>query len=80
MNLFLGVTAFLVTDDHYRLTLKSRQPANDGMIIGKTPVAMKLFEIGKQMLDIIERIRTLGMPRDLRNLPRRKLGVYAVGK
>src|SRR6185437_17028333 len=62
MNIFLGIASLLVADNHDRLTHKSCQAANDGMIIGKIPVAMKLFEVGEEMLDIIERVGALRMP------------------
>ena len=80
MNLFLGIASLLVADNHDRLTHKSCQAANDGMIIGKIPVAMKLFEVGEEMLDIIERVGALRMPGNLGNLPRGELRIDTAGK
>jgi hypothetical protein len=69
-----------VTDDHHRLAVEARQSADDGVIVGKRAVAVQLFEIGKDQLQVIERIRPLRMPRDLRNLPRSELGVDLLGQ
>ena len=77
---FLGVAAFLVADDHHALAVEPGQTADDGGIVRIITVAMQLFEIGKQVLDIIQRIGTLRVARNLRNLPRRELGVNILGQ
>src|SRR6185437_13803726 len=41
------------------------------MIVAERAVAVQLFEIGEQPLDVIERMRTLGMPRQLHAIPTR---------
>ncbi len=77
---FLGVAAFLVADDHHALAVETGQTTNDGRIIRIIAVAMQLFEIGKQMLDVIQRIGALRVARNLRNLPGRELGVDILGQ
>src|SRR4029077_1109205 len=49
--------------------MKTRHPANDGGIVSKAAVAVNLAEVGKHALDVVERLRTLGMPRQFRFLP-----------
>src|SRR5690606_18636326 len=36
----LGVTALLLADDHHRLAIEPRRPADDGMIVGVHAVAV----------------------------------------
>src|SRR5579862_9871081 len=67
----LGVTALLLADHHHRTFFKPASARDDGMIVGETAVAVQLFEIGKQTLDIVERVRALGVTREKHALPTR---------
>ena len=76
----LGITAFLMADNHDALAVKSCQPANDGWIVGKAAIAVQFLEIGRDHGDIVEGVRPLRMPRHLRNLPSGKFGVNIFGQ
>ena len=49
--------------------MKTSHAANDGRIVAKTAVAVDLAPVREQALDIVERLRTLRMPRQFRFLP-----------
>jgi hypothetical protein len=51
------------------------EAADDGVIVGEAPIAVELVEAGEQALDVIERVRPVGMAGDQDPLPRRQLGV-----
>ena len=55
-------------------TLK-REAADDGQVIREGAVAMQFVKIGEKFAHIVERVRTLRMTRDLRNLPGRQIRV-----
>ena len=44
-------------------------PQMIGGIVAETAVAVNFAEIGEQALDVVERLRTLGMPRQFGFLP-----------
>lgn len=71
----LRVTALLVTDHHARMAAEAREAADDRHVVRECAVAVQLVKIGKQFRNVIERVRTLRMPRDLRDLPRRQVRV-----
>ncbi|ODV09808.1 MAG: hypothetical protein ABT20_09930 [Rubrivivax sp. SCN 70-15] len=50
------------------------------MIVGKGAITVQFFEIGEQVLHVIERVGTLRVARQLGNLPRRELGVDFLGQ
>ncbi len=54
---------------------KRPKPAKDGGVVAEFAVAGESLEIGEQRVDVIDRVRTLRMPRDLRLLPRRQIGI-----
>jgi hypothetical protein len=58
-----------------RSSANAREPAYLGYMGGQRPIPVQLLEIGEQRADVVERIRTLRMARDLRDLPRRQLRV-----
>ncbi len=74
-DFFLGVAPFLVADHHAWLAVEAREAADDGGIVAIRSVAVQLAEIREQAIDVIERVRPLRMPRDLRDLPRRELRI-----
>lgn len=52
-------------DDHNALSVETRQSADNRMIVGKVAVAVQLFKIGKQRVNVIQSIGTLRMPGNL---------------
>jgi hypothetical protein len=69
VDLFLGVAPLLVANDHHRLAVEARQPADDGMVVGKGAIAVQFLEIGEDVLDVVERVGPLRMARHLGDLP-----------
>ena len=76
IDALLGVAALLRTEDQHLPSAKGRHAANHGGIVAKTAVAMDLAEIGKDALDVVQRIRTHGVARQLGALPRRELASH----
>ena len=56
------VATLLMADDHERASLVCRQTTDDGGIVAITTIAVQLDEAGKHVLDIVQRVRPLGMP------------------
>ncbi len=69
VQLGLRVAAFLLPDDHDGPSLEEGEAADNRGIVGEGAVAVKLAEIRKEALDVIERVRALGMARELNALP-----------
>jgi len=80
MNLFLGVAALLVADHHARLAVKARQTTDDGVVVGKGAIAVQLFEVAEDVLDVVEGIWALRVTCHQCDLPRRQLGVDILGQ
>ena len=78
-DFFFGVAPFLMANHHHALAVKTRQAAHNGGIIGKSTVAVQLFKIGAQGVDIIQGVRALGMARHLRHLHRREFAENRFG-
>ena len=70
-QLLLGVAAFLLGHNRHRATREVRQAGHNRGIVAKRPVAMNLLEVRQQTLDIIERVRPLGMTGQQYALPSR---------
>ena len=51
--------------------MKASHTAQQRWIVRETPISVNLAPVGKQAFDIIEEVRTLRMPRQLRLLPGR---------
>ena len=75
IDLRLGVTALVMTDDHHRLALVARGTGHNRVIVGKTAVAMHLDEVGEQPLDVVKNVRTARVARHEHALPGRELAV-----
>ena len=75
VELILGVASLLMPDHHDRLAAETRQATDDRGILRKQTVALQFLEISKNVLEVVQGVRPLRMPRDLRDLPRRKLAV-----
>ncbi len=69
----LGVATFLMTDEHHRPVLEPRRTADDGEVIAIHAIAVQLVEVIEDEAGVIERVRTLRMTRQLRDLPGRKI-------
>ena len=76
----LGVAALLVADDHAGHAIEARQPAHDGLVVGKVPVPVHLDEVGEAVAHIVQRVGALGMARDLGDLPGREVAVDVLGQ
>src|SRR4051812_20150947 len=79
-DLFLGVAALLMADDHAGRALEARQTAHDRGVLRVRAVAVQLFEVGEQCLNVVQCVGPLRMARDLRDLPRRELAVDVLGE
>ena len=74
-DLLLRVATLLVSDNRDGLSLVVGRAADDGVVIGKAPIAVQLVEPGEEALDVVERVRPGRMPRDEHALPGRQVGV-----
>src|SRR5207245_1982799 len=79
-NLLLGIASLLVADQDHRLPVETGETSDDRGIVGERAVAVRFLEVRKQSRDVIERVRTLRMPRHLSDLPRRELSVDLLGE
>src|SRR5262249_50740903 len=59
----------LVADDDDGLALEPREAADERVIVRVHAVAVELVEIREAALDVVERVRTLRVARELRDLP-----------
>ena len=48
-----------MADDHARLAVEAGQAADDGLVVGKAAVAVELFEVGEDVLDVVQGVRPL---------------------
>jgi hypothetical protein len=68
-EVFLGIAALLVADDHHPLAADAGESAGHGSIIADVAVAMELAEIGESERDVIEHERAVRVTGDLHALP-----------
>ena len=68
-NFLLGVAALLLADHHDGALFEPAHAGDHGVVVGEETVAVDLVEIGEQALDVIERMRTLGVARQLHAIP-----------
>ena len=69
VDALLHVAALLRGDDEHFFAMEAGHAADDGGIIAEAAVAVNLAEIGEHALDVVERLRTLGMARQFSFLP-----------
>ena len=69
-----------MADQHDRRALEPRQAADDGQIVAVHAIAVQFMPVGENHGHIVERIRTLRMTRQLRDLPGGQIGKNAVGE
>ena len=60
----------MLTDDHDAEIVDSRPAGSNRSVVAENLVAVKLDELVENEIEIIERLRTLRMSRDLGRLPR----------
>ncbi|CSI62096.1 Uncharacterised protein [Vibrio cholerae] len=58
-----------MTNHHDRTTFKACNTAHDRLVIGIGAIARQFIKLSKDVFEIIQRIRTLRMTRQLRDLP-----------
>jgi len=63
------VARFLVTHHDDFLAVKASHPANNRRIVTEAAIPVNLAPVGKNALDIIQRVGTLRMTRQFRSLP-----------
>src|SRR5262249_38391183 len=68
-NSFLQGAALLVTQEHRGPAVPPADPGNQRGVVGGESVAVKLDEIRRQALDVVERVRTVRVARQLHDLP-----------
>src|SRR5439155_1469799 len=69
----LGISAFLMSDETDWLVQHRAETADNCSVITEFSIAVDFKEVGTQMLDVIQKVRTLRMPCELYLLVRRKL-------
>src|SRR5204863_2085199 len=74
-HVFLGIAPLLVSDNDATLAAEHRHSAWHCAIIAKAAVAVQFNPVRKATLDVIERERSLSVPRDLDPLPGRQIAV-----
>ena len=62
VELLFSVAAFLLAEDHHRASFKHRHSGDDSGIIGVGAVAVQLQKRRAEPVNVIEGVRTLGMP------------------
>ena len=60
----------MLTDDKDAKIVETRPTGADRAVVAENLVAVELDELVKDKIDVIERLRTLRMTRDLDRLPR----------
>ena len=68
-DVFLGIAAFLGADDDDAVVAEAGKAADHGAVIGVLAVAVQFLEIGKGLVDVIQRIGTAGVAGELDALP-----------
>ena len=65
MQIFLGVAATLMANQHHRLPLETGPARQNGGVFAKQAIAVEFDEVGKRQLDVVRR---KGTPRKAGNL------------
>ena len=69
----LRVAALLVADEHHRRVVEARGSADDREVVAKHAIAVQLVEVLEDEPGVVERVGTLRMTRELRDLPGREI-------
>ena len=68
-EVFLGVAAFLLADDHDRTTFEESRAADGGLVVHEEAVAVQFLEVIEQHADIVQGVGPAGMAGQLDALP-----------
>ena len=74
-DILFCVPSLLSPDDHHRAPVDLGKSPDDGRIICKSAVSVKLQEIGADPLNVIQSVGTVRMPCKLNSLPRSECSV-----
>ena len=77
---FLGVAPFLVAQHHTGVAIEARQAAHNAQVVSKMPVAVQLDKVGKDVPNVVQRVRPFGVPGNLGDLPGRQNAVDVFGE
>src|SRR5207248_790777 len=61
--------ALLVAEEKCRPAVPTPQPAHERGVVAGQAVAMQLDEVRREALDVVEGVRTIGMPGELDGFP-----------
>jgi hypothetical protein len=67
-----------MADDGDRQSVKTREPADNRCVVRISAVAMNFREVFEQPLDEIQRVRTVGVARELDSFKRGRARVFRV--
>src|SRR5262249_39547941 len=67
----LHVAALLVADQRDRAAVELAEPGDEGAVVRATAVAVQLDPVGQHALDVVQRVRAVGMARELDGMPDR---------
>jgi hypothetical protein len=74
-DVFLGVVAFLVADDHDAFVADAGKSAEEGAVVAEAAVAAHFHVVAGEELEVIEGVGAGGMAHDLDALPGGEVGV-----
>ena len=69
-DIFVGVPAFLMTDDSDGTSIDGAETADDGFVVANTAIAMQLDEIIRDEFDVVQAVGAVRMSGQLNLLPR----------
>ena len=68
-EVFLGVAAFLLAEDHDRTAFEESGATDDGLVVHVQAVAMQLLEVVEQHADVVQGVGATGVAGQLDALP-----------
>ena len=74
-NVFLGVGAFAVAEDGHAAAVKRAETREDRLVVAEGAIAVQLYDIREQRVEVVLYLRPFGMARDLNAVPRREVMV-----
>lgn len=69
-----------MTDHHHRLVVQAGDATNDRGVVGEVAVAMQLVELGEDVVDVVQGVRTTRVTRQARDLPAGQVAENALGQ
>ena len=70
----------MLTHDHASVAIEASQTAHNAQVIRKMPVAMHLYKVGEDFVDVIKGVRALWVTCNLGDLPRCEVTVNIFGE